>query len=359
MALPAILMVEGEEPFHGFGLGYEGVASGVLAVSAVAFGFPDLLTDPSYDGKLVSFSYPHVGNAGVVPEDLQGEGVAARGMVAREICKFAANRLGVESIGDFLTRNRVPAMEGADTRTIAQIAAKRGMVRAVLGVGKYADAGALAERFAHAGDFAPGRTGTAAPYHWKGADVTDKHFKVVVYDFGVKQGFLRRLAAGGCSSMVVPSDFPVEAALAENPDGIVFSAGAGTPESRLEALPAAKALLGKKPLWGIGVGAGVLAVAAGAKAVVDGHGHTGVHPVGRLGGPIGSMTVQRHDFWLDEASLAAAGLDMTHRHLNDRSVEGFACDTRRLMGVLFHPESEPGPRDSLYLFDRFHEMMRK
>ena len=360
MAVPAILLLENEEPFRGRAMGHdEGMAVGIMAVSALSAGFPDLLTDPSYAGKMVCFTYPHVGNAGVVPDDLQGDGVAVRAVIAREISKIVANRLGTETLDVFLKRNHIPAIEGVDTRSVAEIVARRGMVRAVLGCGKYADAGALAKEFANNAPAWTARdVGTHKPYDWREGVPADPRRRVAVYDLGVKKGFLRRLAGMGCAVRVVPAGHPAADILAGKFDGVVLSAGPGVPECRCEALAAARELIGKVPLWGVGVGAGVLATAAGARTVTNGRFHIGVHPVGRSGGPSGEMTSQCHEFWIEGESLPAANLVQTHYHLNDGSVEGFKCDKRRLMGVLFHPEAEPGPRDSLYLFDRFHEMMK-
>lgn len=359
MALPALLLLENEEPFHGSGVGEEGLARGVMVAAAFAAGIPDMLTDPSYTGKLVCFTYPHVGTSGVVPADLQSGSVAVRGVAGREIGRMAANRLGDEAMSTWLTRNKIPTIEGLDTRSVTEILARRGLVRAVIGTGKYADAALLAKEFADSAAWDVPKAGTDTPYDWKEGVPGNCDKKLVVYDFGVKKGFLRRIAGIGCAVRVVPSGFPAEQALAENPAGIVFSAGNGVPATRAEALPAAKALLGKLPLWGVGVGAGILAEAAGARIVVDGRAHYGVHPVGRVGEPSGEMTVQAREFRIDGESLAGAGLEPTHVHLNDGATAGFRCRERRLMGTLFHPESEPGPRDSLYCFDRFSEMLRK
>lgn len=359
MALPAILLLEGEEPFIGVGRGYEGAACGVMALSALTAGFPDLITDPSYGGKIVCFTYPHVGNAGVVPQDLQSDRIAVHAVIAREFTPVAANRLAVETMDEFLRRNEVPAIEGIDTRTVAEIVARRGMIRAAMGTGRYADIGALSGMLSDDASFFPVKAGTEKPYAWEEGICVSPKFKVIVHDFGVKKGFLRRLAAMGCSVRVVPADQSVEKTMAEKPDGVVFSAGPGIPDMHSEAVTADSAMLGKVPLWGVGVGAGVLAVAMGAVTVTNGRGHFGIHPVGRNGEPSAEMTSQCREFWIEGESLPAAGLDQTHFHLNDGAVEGFKCDTRRAMGILFHPEAEPGPRDSLYLFDRFQEMMRK
>ena len=358
MALPAILLLENEEPFYGRGLGPEGEAAGHMALSALTAGFPDLVTDPSYTGKLVCFTYPHVGNAGMVPDDLQGDCVAARGVIAREVCRFAANHLGVESMTEFLAKNKVPTIEGVDTRTVTEIVARRGLVRAVMGTGRFADATQLAKRFSDPAAFAPVEAGTSKAYDY-GVAAGSARYRVVVYDFGVKRGFLRRLEGMGCAVRVVPSGYPADKTLAERPDGVVFSAGTGTPETRREAVAVASALAGKLPLWGVGVGAGVVATAVGARCLVNGRSHMGIHPVGRAGEPSGEMTSQCHEFWIEGESLPGAGLELTHFHLNDGTVQGFRCERRRIMGQLFHPEAEPGPRDSLYLFDRFQEMMRK
>ncbi len=358
MALPALLLMENEEPFWGVGVGVEGVAQGVMVASAFAAGIPDLMTDPSYTGKLVCFTYPHIGTSGMVPADLQSDALAVRGIAAREVGRTAANRLGVEAMNEWLDRNHIPAIEGLDTRSVTAILARRGLVRAVIGSGKYADASALSKRFDDSSAWDVPKAGTTIAYDWTDG-VGDDSGTIVVYDFGVKKGLLRRLASLGRAVRVVPSNYSAEETLALKPGGVVFSGGNGVPDTRAEAHVAAKTLLGQVPLWGIGVGAGVLAQAAGAAIAVNGQAHYGVQPVGRPGEPSGEMTVQAHEFWIEGESLMTAGLELTHVHLNDGSVEGFRCANRRLMGTLFHPESEPGPRDSLYCFDRFSDMMRK
>lgn len=356
MAAPAIVLLENEEPLYGWCAGAEGLARGAMVASALGAGMPDLLTDPAYGGKMVCFAYPHVGTAGVAPDDLQGPRVAACAVIAREMGRFAANRLGVEPMDAWLIRNGIPAMDGADTRTIAGILARRGLVRAVMGTGEFADPDALAKEFASA--FPPlENPGASTPEDWtEEADVPIRR-KVLVYDFGVKRGFLRALRHAGCAVRLVPSGCSAIDALAERPDAIVFSSGPGLPCDRPEALPAARELLGRIPLWGVGIGAGVLAEAAGAKTAADGRGHYGVQPVGVIGGALGEMTAQAHEFQIEEASLAGAGLTVTHRHLNDGSVEGFACGRRRASGVLFNPEGAPGPHDSAHLFDAFMKMI--
>jgi Carbamoylphosphate synthase small subunit len=359
MASPAILLLENEEPFYGAAMGSEGVAAGPMVVSTLAAGFSDLMTDPVYAGKIICFTYPHVGNTGIVPQDFQSDGSLCRAVAAREISRVKANRLGVDTMDDYLKENYLPAIEGVDTRTLAEIVSRRGMVRAVLGTGKCADVELLKKELASDLSFQPPAVGTRKAYEWKYAASTVKKKRIVVYDLGVKKGFLRRLSNIGCSVRVVPADCSAADALAEQPDGVVFSAGPGTPESRPETLNAVVDLLGKAPVWGVGIGAGLVADAAGANVVVDGRGQFGCHPVGRPGESSAEMTMQCHEFWIEGESLANANLQPTHFNLNDGTLEGFACPERKIMGVLFHPESEPGQRDSLYLFDRFYEMMLK
>lgn len=360
MALPAILLLENEEPFVGVSAGAEGIARGAAVASTFSAGIPDLLTDPAYGGKIVCFTYPHVGTAGVNPDDLQSDGIAAHAVVAREIGKFAANRLGAEAMDVWLAKNGIPAIEGVDTRTIAELACRFGGVRAVVGTGAFADADALAKEFAAPAEaWAVKHTGVTRPTRWTENAPASPGCKVVVYDFGVKRGFLRRLAGLGCELLLVPSGYPADKALAEKPDAIVFSSGAGVPDMRLEAIRAAMQLLGAIPLWGVGVGAGILAAAAGVQMSSNVRNYYGVQPMARAGSLAGEMVSQVTEFRLDKASLAEAGLEVTHANLNDKSVQGYRCAKRKLMGTLFYPEAEPGPRDSLYLFDTFMQMIGK
>ncbi|MCC8191008.1 MAG: carbamoyl phosphate synthase small subunit [Planctomycetes bacterium] len=358
MTSPALLVVENEKPFHGVSVGKDGLARGHLVAATVSAGFTDLLTDPVYSGKLVCFTSPHVGNSGVVPGDLQSDRVAARGVIAKEFSRMAANRLGVQPICEFLAEQGVPAIEGVDTRSLAEIVARRGMVRAVLGCGAFADPELLTGELESQEVRRLERCGVTERRPWREPVSVALRHRVVVHDFGVKRGFLTRLAGMGCAITLVPGDGPADATLGENPAGVVFSAGPGVPADLPEAIAAAAGLIGKVPLWGIGIGAGIVAEAAGATTVVNNRGRFGAQPVGRTGSASGEMAMHCQEFWIEGESLVRAGLDPTHHNLNDGAVAGFACGRRRLMGVLFHPEAEPGPRDSLYLFDRFHHLLR-
>lgn len=363
MSKPAVLLLEDGSEFHGAALGHDGAASGVMVCYAGASGFPELMTDPAYRGKMLCFTYPHVGNPGVNPDDLQSDRVHVHGVAMREISRIKANRLGKETMNEFLRRNGVPGVEGIDTRKLTRTLAEKGPLAAAIGTGVHADAKALVKLLAVGRATGPMNRDFAVRnerrWHETGAAVPAAGGpRVVVYDFGVKRGFVRRLAEAGCAVRLAPSDFPAADAVRDDVDGVVFSSGPGLPENEAAAVETAKAILGKKPLWGVGLGAGIVAAAAGAKTHADGRGHYGHQSVGRAGGPNGEMAMLCVDFRMDGDSLGAAGLDPTHIHLNDKSIVGFASAGLRAMGCLFHPESEPGPRDSLYMFGRFIDMMR-
>lgn len=359
MSETAVLLLDGEEPFFGSAVGAPGLARGTMAAAAYSAGIGDLLTDPSYGGRIVCFTYPHIGTSGIVPGDLQSDAPLVRGVAAREIGRMSANRLGTETMAEYLERNAIPTIEALDTRSVTEAVARRGLARAVLGTGSYADVDLLRQELAKKDDPAwlVPEAGVTEAADWREGESGTGSRLVLVYDFGVKRGFLRRLAEKDCRIRLVPKTYPAAGALAEKPAGIVFSAGTGTPETRAASVAVAGDLLGKVPLWGIGVGAGVVAAAAGAKITVDGRGHYGAQPAGHPDNPIAEMTNQCHDFWIDADSLSGASLGLTHFNLNDKSVEGFKCGGRRIIGSLFHPEGEPGPRDSVYLFDRFVENM--
>lgn len=357
MAEPAILLLENEEPLYGSAAGHEGVARGTLALSALAAGFSDLLTDPVYAGKMVCFTYPHVGNAGVVHDDMQSAGPAASAVIAREFCRIKANRLGNDTICGWMKKNNIPGIEDIDTRTVAEIVTRRGKVRAVLGTGACADLAGLERELAKP-DQMP-TAGTDKEYEFAGDGTKARRMRVIVYDLGVKRGFLRRLSAMGCAVTVVPAGTAASDVLGRKPDGVVLSAGPGAPCCRADVADAAVQLYGKVPLWGVGLGAGIIAQAMGVQVTVNDQWQLGHQTVIRPGQTTGEVTMQCHEFWIDGPSLETKGAKITHVNLNDGSVEGFSCKAQRVMGSLYHPEGEPGPHDSLYLFDKFYALMLK
>lgn len=362
MSKAAVLVLEDGTVFEGRSVGYEGLASGKIVPYAGVSGFPDVMTDPSYLGKMLCFTYPQVGNPGVGAADYQSDRPWTSAAIMREICPIKANRLGEMTFGEFLQQHQIPGIDSIDTRRLTRTLYENGPRFAVLGAGRHADPKKLADHLASLdpnvlpdGEYAVRR---AQKWTTPGGDGEEaRRYRVVVHDFGVKRGFIRRLGEVGCEVRLVPCDHPAKDSLADDVDGVVFSAGPGDPAGMAKAIKTAEAIIGKKPVWGVGVGAGVVALAAGAKTLVDGRGRYGAQAVGRRDEPSGEMTMQCRDFWIDPDSLAPAKLDMSHFHLNDKTVEGFESDERAIMGVLFHPEAEPGSRDSLYLFNRFAEML--
>lgn len=363
MATPATLVLADGTVFKGVAVGHHGRAAATLVSFACVTGFPDVMTDPSYHDKMLLFTYPHIGNAGVGQADYQSDNVHAKAIICREVSAIKANRLGEMTFDEFLKKHEIPGIVGIDTRHIARIIYENGPQQAAVGCGKHADPKSLLA-FLKEHDFAAPlkrdfATAKARMYNkLEDSGENPRRWKVAVYDFGVKRGFLRRLEKMGCEIKLLPHAATAKDALEESVDGVVFSAGPGIPSDEKKAIKTASEIIGKKPLWGIGVGAGILALAAGAEITVDGRGHYGEHGVGRRDEPSGEMTMQCHDFWLKQDSLSAAKLEMSHYHLNDKSVVGFESEELGMMATLFHPEAEPGPRDSLYLFERFEVMMQ-
>ena len=363
MSDPAVLLLADGTVFTGRAIGAIGRTRGNLVAYAGAFGFPDVMTDPSYLGKMICFTYPHVGNPGVGPDDFQSEMPMAAAAICHEVCPIKANRLGKWTFSEFLANYGIPGIDDIDTRSLSRIIYEKGCVAAALGSGSHADPDALAAWLREPADdtHSTREYATRTPHAWQnpngGADGKAK-WNVVVHDFGVKLGFLRRLTDMGCAVTLVPHDHPAADSLAGDVDGVVFSAGPGAPAAETKAIESAKAILGKKPLWGVGIGAGILALAAGAKIASDGACHYGEHGVGRSGEPLAEMAMLACDFSIAPDSLAPARLDVTHFHLNSQAVMGYKSDALGLMANLYHPESEPGPRDNLYLFERFGDLMR-
>lgn len=370
-AQPAILAVADGSLFHGTSIGAVGVAVGEVVFNTAMTGYQEILTDPSYARQIVTLTYPHIGNTGTNPEDVESDRVWAEGLVIRDLPLRASSWRAAASLPEFLCERGVVAVADVDTRRLTRLIREKGALGACIAAGPEADAGeALRHARAFPGlegmdlaqvvtrsDTATWREGVWCPEGGY-AKAGEAARSVVAYDFGIKRNILRLLVDRRCEVTLVPAKTPAEEVLAMDPDGVFLSNGPGDPDPCDYAIAAIREIVDRNmPVFGICLGHQLLALASGAKTVKMPHGHHGAnHPVRDLRTGQVIITSQNHGFAVDEASLPEC-LEPTHVSLFDGTVQGVRRKDRPAFGFQGHPEASPGPRDCAGLFDAFVESM--
>ena len=370
---PAVLALEDGTVFKGVSIGAPGHTTGEVVFNTAMTGYQEILTDPSYSRQVVTLTYPHIGNTGATPEDLESGAIHAAGLVIRDLPLVHSNWRAAESLQSFLQRGGVTAIAGIDTRRLTRILREKGAQAGCIMTGpdaRPADA-------VHAARGFPGLkgmdlakvVGVKRPYQWTEGSLwrsTTTHGRaavrlhVVAYDYGVKRNILRLLVDHGCRVTVLPAQVPAEEALALKPDGIFLSNGPGDPEPCGYAIAAIRRFLETGiPIFGICLGHQLLGLACGARTVKMKFGHHGAnHPVQDLASGRVLITSQNHGFAVDEATLPA-NVRATHRSLFDGSLQGIALTDRPAFSFQGHPEASPGPHDAEDLFGRFVDLMNR
>ncbi|WP_344701221.1 glutamine-hydrolyzing carbamoyl-phosphate synthase small subunit [Halomonas cibimaris] len=378
MHQPAILALEDGSVFHGIAIGAEGLTSGEVVFNTAMTGYQEILTDPSYTRQIVTLTYPHIGNTGVNSDDVESDGVAAAGLVIRDLPLVASSFRCEQSLSDYLKSQNVLGIAEIDTRRLTRLLRDKGAQNGAILAGREAEGDDAEARAVAAARGFPGLAGMdlakvascQTPYEWnegewilgqgyQSGDDIERPFHVVAYDYGVKRNILRMLVSRGCRVTVVPAQTPASEALALNPDGIFLSNGPGDPEPCDYAIQAITELLRANiPLFGICLGHQLLALASGARSMKMNHGHHGAnHPVQDLDTGRVMITSQNHGFASDEATLPET-LRATHRSLFDGTLQGVERTDGPAFSFQGHPEASPGPCDVAPLFDRFIAMMQ-
>lgn len=379
MNKPAILALEDGSVFHGTAIGADGQTSGEVVFNTAMTGYQEILTDPSYSRQIVTLTYPHIGNTGINPEDVESDAIAAAGLVIRDLPLVASNFRSTQSLSEYLAGQNVVGIADIDTRRLTRILRDKGAQNGAILAGADAEGDAAEARALEAARAFPGLKGMdlakvvscTEAYEWDQGEWTlgqgyadgeslERPFHVVAYDYGVKFNILRMLKSRGCRLTVVPAQTSAAEVLALNPDGIFLSNGPGDPEPCDYAIAAIKAILETDtPVFGICLGHQLLALASGASTLKMGHGHHGAnHPVQDLDTGKVMITSQNHGFAADEATLPD-NLRATHRSLFDGTLQGIERTDRPAFSFQGHPEASPGPRDVAPLFDRFIDMMQR
>lgn len=368
-ATAALILADGSV-FWGRGFGATGDAVGEVCFNTAMTGYQEILTDPSYAGQIITFTFPHIGNTGANPEDIETLTPAARGCVLRADITEPSNWRAAQHFNDWLAAQGLIGIGGIDTRALTARIRDLGAPNATLAHapdGKF-DIGALRG----AATKWPGLEGMdlakevscTQTYRWtetrwawgSGYGNQDNPTRrVVAVDFGAKRNILRCLADLGCDVTVVPATATADEILQHDPEGVFLSNGPGDPAATGEyAVPEIQKLLATElPIFGICLGHQMLALALGAKTEKMHHGHRGAnHPIKDLTTGKVEITSQNHGFVVQSETLPD-GIDVTHRSLFDQTVAGIAATDRPVFGVQYHPEASPGPHDSHYLFRRF------
>ena len=357
--------------FPGFSFGASGTAFGEIVFNTGMTGYQEVITDPSYYGQILTFTYPEIGNTGINFEDSESSN-CVKGIIVRNYSSNNSNWRSLKNFDQWLVQQKIIGLYGIDTRALVKILRSNGSMNGVLTTENKNLESCLkiiSETPKMEGLNLSKLVSTKQQYFWQKhtgtnfdvrksySEKTNK-LKVIAIDFGIKTSILNRLVSHGCEILVLPSRSSIKDVLSNNPDGIFFSNGPGDPSSVTEGIDLAKSLIeyGKIPMFGICLGHQIFGLALGGYTYKLAFGHRGLnHPCGKNNQI--EITSQNHGFAIDPNSLSKDIVKITHYNLNDNTVAGLEVKNKPIFSVQYHPEAGPGPHDSDYLFTKFVSLM--
>lgn len=370
--LPALLVLADGSAYPGWSFGAPGTAVGEVVFNTGMTGYQEVLTDPSYCGQLVTFTYPELGNTGINGEDEESDRPQVKGAIARNLCQQPSNWRSTQTLSSYLQNHHIPGIYGIDTRALTRKLRSAGAMNGAIST-EILDPERLLETVLKApsmeGSNLAELVTTQEPYEWVEPTATrwefgpsafnqpDHPLTVVALDFGIKRNILRRLASYGCRVIVVPAHTSAEEILNYNPDGIFLSNGPGDPAAVSVGIATAKALIAQqKPMFGICLGHQLLGLSLGVETFKLKFGHRGLNQPAGLQRQV-EITSQNHGFALSAESMSQADVKVTHVNLNDQTIAGLEHCSLPIFSVQYHPEASPGPHDADYLFAKFVQSM--
>ena len=369
---PAMLMLADGTVFQGLACGALGSVVGEVVFNTGMTGYQEVMTDPSYSGQLVTFTYPELGNTGVNDHDQEADHAHVRGLIARQLSPVSSNWRSTQSLQAWLEQQGVVGIQGIDTRALVRHLRETGAMNGIICSSGRTPADLREELRAAPsmeGLNLADRVSTPTVYSWEKtcgvafdrrlqASRRERPFRVVAIDFGIKRAILDRLVSHGCAVTVLPASVDLKTVLGHEPEGVFLSNGPGDPAAVTHGIDLARGLLEHRtlPLFGICLGHQILGLALGGETFKLGYGHRGLnHPCGTTGQV--EITSQNHGFALDASSLSQDQVEITHLNLNDRTVAAMAHRHQPVFSVQYHPEASPGPHDADHHFSRFVTLM--